>query len=182
LDLSGFLGIAIAIASFAIAETASSYGFLSAFFTGLFAQYHKHKEMKNHSKTEMLLYTEENEKFLIVVWVMIFGGFLANGILRYSSSDGIIAAFLIIMVLRPLSGMLGMFKTNFDIRKKWAISFFGIKGLGSFFYLAFALYEGQFELQNELYAIVSWVVLFSIIIHGTTSPRAISYFEQNNLG
>ena len=116
--LSGFIGIAIAIASFAIAETASSYGFLSAFFTGIFAQYHNHKEMKNHSKTEMLLYTEETEKFLIIVWVMLFGGFLANGILRYSSSNGIIAAFLIIMVLRPFYRNAGYVHDKFRHPKK----------------------------------------------------------------
>ncbi|MDX1470846.1 MAG: cation:proton antiporter [Flavobacteriaceae bacterium] len=180
--LSGFVAIALAITSFALAEMASGYGFLSAFFTGLFAQYHNHKYNRDHSKTEMVIFTQEMEKVLVVLWTLLFGGFIASGILGYTDIWGIVLALAIILVLRPLAGILGMFKTDYTKKKKWAVAFFGIKGIGSFFYLSFAFTEQSFNSSLELYAIVSWVVLFSIVIHGLTGPRVISYFEKHNPG
>lgn len=180
--LSGFVGLALAAASFAIAETASSYGFLSVFFTGLFAQYHNHKEKKDIPKGELLLYSEETEKLLMVLWVLLFGGFLATGILRDTDYLGFAAALVIVLLLRPLFGMAALYPLDYSVRKKWAAAFFGIKGIGSFFYLSFALGEGSFTSEIELYALVSWVVLISIVLHGLTGPRVISYFEKHDPG
>jgi NhaP-type Na+/H+ or K+/H+ antiporter len=42
----GFVGIALALASFGIAEILGTYGFLNIFFTALFAQYHYHLQRK----------------------------------------------------------------------------------------------------------------------------------------
>lgn len=180
--LSGFVAIALAVTSFALAEVASGYGFLSAFFTGLFAQYHNHQRKKDHPKTEMVLFTQEKEKLLVVLWTLLFGGFIATGILGYTDVWGVLLALVIIIVLRPLAGILGIFRTSYTNKKKWAVAFFGIKGIGSFFYLSFALTQQSFSSSLELYAIVSWVVLFSIVIHGFTGPRVISYFEKNDPG
>ncbi len=182
MPLSGFVAIALAVASFALAETASAYGFMSVFFTGLFAQYHHHKKSKDSSKDEMLFYSEETEKLLMVVWVLLFGGFLANGILLETGLMGFGAALVIVLLFRPMAAILAVFRADFSLRKKWAVAFFGIKGIGSFFYLAYALGEGQFNAEAQLYSVVSWVVLVSIVVHGLSGPRVIAYFERNDPG
>jgi len=53
-----------------------------------------------------------------------------------------------------------------------ALSFFGIRGIGSVYYLAFALGEGHFTDQAHwLWSFIGLVVALSIVIHGaTTSP------------
>lgn len=180
--LSGFVSVALAIASFAAAEAVSGYGFLSAFFTGLFAQFHNHKREDDHSKEEMVLFTEETEKFMTVIFILVFGGLIANGILANTDIKGIFVAIAIVLVLRPVSGLIGIMPTSYTIRKKLAISFFGIKGIGSIFYLAYALDQTDFGNEAELYSIVSWVILISIVVHGTTALRAISYFKRHNPG
>ena len=180
--LSGFVAIALAVASFGLAEIAQAYGFLSVFFTGLFSQYHHHTTAKDSPKTEMLLYSEETEKLLMVLWILLFGGFLAHGILGEISYVHILFAVCIVIVLRPISGILALIGTKLSVRKEWAAAFFGIKGIGSFFYLAYALEEGNFSTETELYAMVSWVVLLSVVIHGLTGPRVINYFQRNNPG
>lgn len=180
--LSGFVGVALAFFSFGTAEVLNAYGFLSVFFTGLFAQYHRHLEGGDGDKQEILVFNEELEKFLIVVWTLLFGGFLASGILGHTGLNGALIALCMVIIIRPLSGRLAMIGTDFTEKKKWAIGFFGIKGVGSFFYLAFALYEGNFAADNELYAIISYMVLFSIIIQGLSGPRVVDYFKRNNSG
>ena len=54
-----------------------------------------------------------------------------------------------------------------------AVSFFGIRGVGSFFYLAFAISKGKFENPEQLWGILSLVVFASIIIHGLTASTAM---------
>ncbi|WP_394370260.1 cation:proton antiporter [Zobellia russellii] len=190
--LSGFVGIGLAFFSFSLAELLSTYGFLSTFFTGLFAQYHFHKKLKqteqtdninsDEDKQEILLFNEKIEEFLIMVWTILFGGFIASGILNFATWQGIVIALVTIIVIRPLTGRIALMGTPFTEPKKWAVSSFGIKGVGSFFYLAFALHEGNFIATNEIYAFVSYVVMFSILIHGITGPSVISYFKKNNPG
>ncbi len=190
--LSGFMGIGLAILAFSIAELLHAYGFISAFFAGLFAQYHYHlkrsKEAKkkdgqsNEDKQELLLFNEKIEEFLIVLWTIIFGGFVASGILNYTDWKGVLVALTAILFLRPLAGRIGLLGSTIEANKKWAVSFFGIKGVGSFFYLAFALYESSFSSANEIYAVVSCVVILSILIHGLTGPRMVDYFKRTNPG
>ena len=102
--LSGFIGIALALFSFGLGEVVGVYGFLSAFFTGIFAQYHFHRGDNEENKIEILIFTEELEKFLIVVWTLLFGGFLVSGILSYTGAIGALVALIMILVVRPLNG------------------------------------------------------------------------------
>ncbi|MBA2498910.1 MAG: cation:proton antiporter, partial [Chitinophagaceae bacterium] len=68
--------------------------------------------------------------------------------------------------------------TKFHIKEKLAISFFGIRGIGSFFYLAFALSTTYFPLEKELWSLVSFIVLISIIIHGITASPVMHKIES----
>jgi NhaP-type Na+/H+ or K+/H+ antiporter len=61
--------------------------------------------------------------------------------------------------------------------ERLAVSFFGIKGIGSFYYLAFALGEEKFQDPDILWAITSCIVLISIIIHGLTATSVMKKLE-----
>ena len=63
------------------------------------------------------------------------------------------------------------------VKEKLAIGFFGIKGMGSIFYLAFALQEAKFPRVEELWAMVSFVVLLSIIVHGLTATSIMQKLD-----
>ncbi|QLG46514.1 cation:proton antiporter [Costertonia aggregata] len=180
--LSGFVGIALAFFSFALVEVLNGYGFIAVFFTGLLAQYHNHKEKTSYEKQEILVFNEEIEKFLIVLWTLLFGGFLASGILKNMDVAAVLLPLFLILCLRPISGWLGLLGTTFTEKKKWAIGFFGIKGVGSFFYLAYALHETNFAKSREIYAMVSLMVLISIVVHGFFGPKAVAYFKKRNPG
>ena len=49
--------------------------------------------------------------------------------------------------------------------EKWVIAFFGIRGLGSFYYIAYALGVATFQAE-VLWTVVCLVVLVSIVMHG----------------
>ena len=85
-------------------------------------------------------------------------------------SKGVIFIFLI----RPLAGMVSFIGSPLHNKEKLAISFFGIRGMGSFFYLAFALGHHPFEKANELWALISFIVLVSIVVHGISANTVMN--------
>ncbi len=176
--LNGFIALALTFFSYGMAEALNAYGFLSVFATGVFMQYHRPKSENKSVDDFMIPFIEEIEKLLVVVWTIFFGGAIVSGILGYTNGYGIGASLLIVLVLRPVLGYVAMLTTSYVPEKKWAIGFFGIKGIGSVFYLSYGLLHGEFEGYESIYGIVSYVILFSIIIHGVSSLRVLDYFRK----
>ena len=60
------------------------------------------------------------------------------------------------------------------------IAFFGIRGLGSFYYLAFALGLVEFERPETLWVTVCLVVLVSIVVHGIAVTPAMRLLDRHS--
>ncbi len=173
----GFVSLSLTIMAYGITELLHGYGFLAVFFVGITLRYYE-KISGNHKK-KMHDFIHEIERLLLVIWIILFGGSLMNGILTLTDWKGIAFALSFVLIIRPLAGLIGLIGVKDPIRTKLAISFLGIRGIGSVFYLAWAFtqYNG-FEQKNELYAITAYVILISIVVHGLTAPSIINYFEQ----
>mgnify|MGYP006190436095 CR=1 FL=1 len=72
--------------------------------------------------------------------------------------------------LLTMVGLLGLQGTVWQ--ERLVISAFGIRGIGSIYYLAFALNETVFEQAAELWALVALVIVISIVAHGMTAAPA----------
>jgi|TARA_R110002020_G_scaffold30237_1_gene95243 NhaP-type Na+/H+ or K+/H+ antiporter len=179
--LNGFIAVALTFFSYGLAEVLSTYGFICVFVTGLLVQRHRPKDKSKSVDDFMVPFIEEIEKILVVVWTIFFGGAVCSGILSYTDTTGIIISLCIVLLIRPLFGYVALIPIKkYSTKKKWAIGFFGIKGIGSVFYLSYGLLHGNFTEYQELYGIVSYVILFSIIIHGFTSLRVLDYFNAKS--
>jgi NhaP-type Na+/H+ or K+/H+ antiporter len=68
--------------------------------------------------------------------------------------------------------------------ERLVVSFFGIRGIGSFYYLSHALAESSFQevelivAAAELWALVGFVVLLSILLHGVSSSPVMDTFDR----
>jgi NhaP-type Na+/H+ or K+/H+ antiporter len=67
----------------------------------------------------------------------------------------VLAAVLILFVVRPITGLIGMMCAPATRSEKLTIAFLGIRGVGSFYYLAYGLNHGQFEDADRLCTILS---------------------------
>ncbi len=55
------------------------------------------------------------------------------------------------------------------------ISFFGIRGIGSLFYLAYALGQADFGVPaEELWAVTGFTVMVSVVLHGLTATPVMN--------
>ncbi|HEX6332736.1 MAG TPA: cation:proton antiporter, partial [Flavisolibacter sp.] len=171
----GFVSISATLVVYGIAEMIMGYGFIAVFACAVtmrnFEMHHKyHKKMHDFS--------DQIERILVAIVLILFGGSLVSGILDQLTWEMVFFSFIFVLVIRPVTSLVGMIRTRLHLKEKLAIGFFGIKGVGSFFYLAFALNEEFFALNEELWAVGAFVVLLSITLHGLTATPVMKKIEM----
>lgn len=173
----GFLALSTTFFVYGLTELLYGYGFLAVFVAGLTIRRVEIEE--GYFKNKMHNFVGEIERFLLVFWLVLFGGSLLNGVSNSLDWKMIVMSLSIVLVIRPVTGMIGLMGTKMNWQERLSISFLGIRGIGSIFYLAWAFASyGDFAERESLYAITSLVILFSIVIHGLTAPHIINYIEQ----
>jgi sodium/hydrogen antiporter len=140
------------------------YGFLTVFiaaaaFRSVERQHQYHKNLHD--------FAEQIERLVMMVLLVCFGAAIAEGsIFGALSWRVVVTGALILFVVRPLSGLVGLAGYPAPTMEKGVIAFFGTRGLGSFYYLAYALGQAQFGRPQILWVTVCFVVLSSIVMHG----------------
>ncbi len=170
----GFVAIAATLLVYGLTEMIHGYGFIAVFVTAITL---RNYEIHHKYHRQLHSFTDQIERILIALILILFGGSLVSGILSNLSWQMVVFAILFVLAIRPLTSLVSMIGTKLHLKEKMAISFFGIKGMGSFFYLSFALNEAFFQFKQELWSVVAFVVLLSIIIHGLTATRVMKNLE-----
>ena len=161
----GLIAIAATFVSYGVTEIFDCYGFLAVFITALtLRRSHRDHEFQR----EMHDITEQVERIAMMALLLLFGGALVSGLLVPLRWQDLLAAVVIILLVRPAAGLIGL--TNFpaDRAEKLTLAFFGIRGVGSFYYLAYAINHVEFAEAERLWAVVGLVALLSILLHGLT--------------
>ncbi len=171
----GLVAIAATLVIYGICEMIHGYGFIAVFIAAITIRNYEmtHKYHKNLHE-----FTDQVERILLSVLLLLFGGSLVGGILDHLTWPMGIFSAVFVLVIRPLTSLPATFKNSFHIKEKLAIGFFGIKGMGSFYYLAFALAAGQFLNAPALWSLVSFTVLLSIFVHGITATAVMNRLDK----
>lgn len=168
----GFVGIAATLLVYGVTEMLKGYGFIAVFVTAIALRNSK-MDHKYHKKLHS--FTDEIERILMAIFLILFGGALVSGILKPLTLNWAIFGMFFLFFIRPVSGLISLIGAPIHVKEKLAVSFFGIRGMGSFFYLAFALGEATFERPEQLWAIISFIVLLSIVVHGLSAPTVMNW-------
>ena len=172
----GFVGIAATLLVYGVTELLHGYGFIAVFVTAITL---RNSELNHQLHKELHNFTDQVERILVAIVLILFGGCLASGILDYLTWPMAWVGIAFIFIIRPLSGLMGLIGIPVHRKEKLAISFFGIRGIGSFFYLAFAINTYFFGYEKELWSLVSFIVLISVIIHGITANNVMNRMKKS---
>lgn len=172
----GLIAIAATFVAYGLTEMLDCYGFLAVFVTALTLR-HSHRNHDFHD--EMHDITEQVERLAMMVVLILFGGALVSGLLSAIRWQDAAAAATIILIVRPAAGLIGLIGLKADWSEKLTLAFFGIRGVGSFYYLAYALNHAQFEQPDRLWSIVGLVALFSILLHGLTVTPVMRSLDRD---
>lgn len=161
----GLIAIAATFISYGLTEMIQCYGFLAVFVTALTL---RHSQREHDFHRDMHDITEQIERLTMMVLLLLFGGALVSGLLTPLTWADIVAVVVILIIVRPATGLIGLIGLRAPWTEKLTIAFFGIRGVGSFYYLAYGLNHIEVEGGERLWAIVGLVVLLSIVMHGLT--------------
>ncbi|WP_110642109.1 cation:proton antiporter [Salinicola sp. CPA57] len=172
----GFVALGGTFITYAGAEAIHGYGFI-AVFVGALALRSTQKEVHDYH-VRLHDFTEEIERLLMMLLLVLFGGSLAGPLLDGLSWPMAFAGLAILFVVRPLTGMIGLIGSQMKSRERAVVSLFGIRGVGSFYYLAYATNQESFGQIDSAWTLVSFIVLVSILFHGMTSGLSMSWLDR----
>ncbi|MBC5766840.1 cation:proton antiporter [Ramlibacter albus] len=125
----------------------------------------------------VLGFNEQIERIGEVAVVLVIGGLLAN---VHWDASGWWLVPLLLLVVRPLAVMLGLVRAPAASRsQRWLMAWFGIRGVGSIYYLMFAINHGlPRELAQPIVSITLATVVASILVHGISVTPLMSAYER----
>jgi len=196
IGLVEFLLLGLVAMSYGLALLAQALGFLAVLAAGLAVR--RIELMETHraeraspqatayvtSQTEpartmarsLLGLNEQLERVAELVAVVLLGALLSSG---HFSLDGLGLALLVLLIVRPLSVLLGLLGGYSSGRQLALMSWFGIRGVGSLYYLTFAIASGlATPLAQRLLPLVLTVVAVSIVVHGISATPLMDLYGR----
>jgi NhaP-type Na+/H+ or K+/H+ antiporter len=162
---SGVLALAGVLLSYGATELAEGYGFIAAFVTGLAL---RRAEEQHEFHARLHNFNQSVEHALTAVLLVLIGGVMPVLWPELDWRHGVIAAALI-LVIRPASGWIGLSGTDLRPRERLAVSVYGVRGIGSIYYLGYATAHLEFVNEGQLWATISLTILLSTLVHGLTA-------------
>lgn len=174
--MEGFVALGATFVSYGVAELLHGYGFLAVFVTACAIR----SAERSHGYHKVLHeFTEQVERLLTAFLLFLLGGYLATGGLGALDWPGALVAVLLVLVIRPVTGWVAQLGFRAGTRERLVTSAFGIRGIGSLYYLAYALGQGAFSAHaEELWSVVAFTVLASVMLHGTAATPVISRLDR----
>lgn len=174
---SGVLALAGVLVCYGAAEFVHGYGFIASFVGGL-AFRRIEADHKFHS--DLHLFNLAIEHALTAVLLLMTGAALGTywNLVRW---EHVAIAASLIVVVRPLIGWLSLAGTSLGARERLVTAAFGVRGIGSIYYLAFAAsYTVTMPAIAELWVVVLVTIAMSAAIHGLTAGAALSHIRADD--
>jgi len=195
-DLAGLGLIALV---YGISLSIDAWGFLTVFFAGVALRQTELKLAERHARqleSAKLKSNEQDnpEQAIISVESLVFGAhlerlsemllvFLLGGMLAFQfwNWKTVGLALFLFLVARPLSVYITMAGTNTTWKLRSMIGWFGVRGIGSIYYLMYAIQHGLDQAQAEqVTQFVLVAVTLSIIVHGTSVKPIMEKFWRRS--
>ncbi|MBB5712808.1 cation:proton antiporter [Sphingomonas xinjiangensis] len=166
----GFIALGATLVVYTAAEFAHGYGFLAVFVAGLMIR----RAAKGHDFNKRLHdFADESERLLMMLLLLLFGGMLAAGLLEGIGWEEVTFAAVMLLIIRPLAGWISLWGVKRPKLELVIIAFFGIRGLGSVYYLSYGFNHAEFEYEHNLWGTLGLIIGASILMHGILVTPAL---------
>ncbi|MBP2336123.1 cation:proton antiporter [Saccharothrix coeruleofusca] len=171
----GFVALAATFLAYGVTELVEGYGFVAVFVCACAIRAAERRHDYHHVLHQ---YVEQVERMLTVLLVFLLGGAAATGLLSGTHWREVLVAAAVLLVVRPAAGLLGLRGGRTGPRERVVIAFFGVRGIGSLFYVSYALHAGHFAEAEALWRVVGLVVIGSIVLHGVSASPAMLLLDR----
>ncbi len=175
---SGVLALAIVLVAYGVTELVEGYGFIAAFVAGLAL---RRVEQEHDFHGRLHNFTEAIEHALTALLLLFVGGVLPTLWPELDWQHFAIAVALV-FVIRPVVGWGSLIGTGLQGRARAVVGIYGVRGIGSIYYLGFATSHLEFRNEGQLWATIAFTILVSTVVHGLTAGAAVEGAERAKNG
>jgi NhaP-type Na+/H+ or K+/H+ antiporter len=88
---------------------------------------------------------------------------------------------LLLFIIRPLAVWFSLLGTPISTAQRWLAAWFGIRGIGSIYYLAYAFTHGVDDpATRSVAALVFLTITVSIIMHGVSVTPLLKWYKRSD--
>ncbi|MDQ3700316.1 MAG: cation:proton antiporter [Chloroflexota bacterium] len=203
--LDDFLALGLIALAYSLALFAHAYGFLAVFAAGLALRFIERRASGDAPAEEVLAavvaagsepeaatdaetapaymaqavlgFTEQLERIGEVAVVLLLGGMLSG---RFLPGEALWFVPLLLLVIRPVSVLVGLAGSRTPRVPQSLIAWFGIRGIGSVYYLMYAIEHGLPEdLAQRLVGLTLATVTVSILVHGISVTPLMQRYSRS---
>jgi NhaP-type Na+/H+ or K+/H+ antiporter len=183
--LDDFLGLGLIGVVYGLCVLVDAWGFLAVFFAAAALRQTEQKLAKAAAPTDTgeaqatvsqgaLIFKEHLERLSEMVLVILLGGTL---FLDSWSWPAVGLALFLFLVARPVSVLVALWGSGTARPMRGLVAWFGVRGVGSLYYLMFAIQHGLPQpLALQLIQLTLIVVTLSILLHGTSVKPLLGLF------
>ncbi|APE27037.1 cation:proton antiporter [Aurantiacibacter gangjinensis] len=166
---TGVIALAGVLLTYGATELVEGYGFIAAFVMGLVL---RRAEADHEYHARLHSFSEALEHAVTAILLVLIGGTIP-ALWPYLDWQHAALGLALIFLIRPISGMLALAGTNLSLKQRGVVAFFGVRGLGSIYYMAYA--GSQLDLVDEgaLWATVVFTILVSTVVHGLSAGSLV---------
>lgn len=178
--LDEFVALGLIALSYGLALQIYAYGFLAVFAAGLSMRRIERREAgaaPAKMARAVLEFNEQLERLGEVAVVIIVGALLA-GIAGWT--PGLLVAVALFALIRPAATAVTLLGSPLTSTQRAFMAWFGVRGVGSIYYLTFALAHGAAASPEAraLADITLVVVAASIVLHGVSVTPLMQYYGR----
>ena len=205
--LDDFLAMGLIALSYGVALLLNAYGFLAVFAAGVALRHLEQSEGSGKAGQQVVeranIHPDQSVADAVAVDPQHAPTYMAQAVLGFNQQierigevavvitigallwsvrwHGAVWWFvpLLLLLIRPAAVGLGLLKSASSTRQRWLIGWFGIRGIGSLYYLLYAINHGvSGQLADQLTALTLSVVVTSIVVHGISVTPMMAAYEQ----
>lgn len=170
----GVLVLAGVFLAYGLVEIAEGYGFIAAFVAGLVC---RRAQARHRFHQQLHSFASSIEHAVTAILLVLLGSMMPS-LWQHLDWPLTIIGFGLILVIRPLAGMVGLIGTSLSLRSRGVVAAYGVRGIGSLYYLGYASTHIEFIDEGRLWAIVAFTIFASTVIHGLTATATVEVLER----
>ncbi|MHB1123557.1 MAG: cation:proton antiporter [Ramlibacter sp.] len=205
--LDDFLALGLIALAYGVAVLLHGYGFLAVFAAGVALRQVEQSESRDPAAQRAVEQAAANPNFTAAEAAAVHPrhapAFMAHAVLGFNQQVERIGELAIVitigallwavewdsaawwfvpvllLVIRPVATWLGLLGSQSSARQRGLVAWFGIRGIGSLYYLMYAINRGLPDpLATQLTALTLSVVVTSIFVHGISVTPLMSAYEH----
>lgn len=166
---------------YGLTEVVGGYGFLAVFTCAVAL---RSRERRSRYHEDMHRFISQLEHLLTMLVLLLLGASVSWGLLADLTWGGAAVAVVVVFLVRPLTAALSLLpwlplgRTRLGALEVRTVSFFGIRGVGTLYYLAYATGQGEFADGPAVWSAATLAVLLSVVVHGVLATPVMARLER----